>query len=124
MTLLKIIFYCVFFVEGLTSDQIAAELEDYMDEQFNTILEDNSTIQVAEELLRFYRYCMEGNESIAKTELEKLPPLQPWLTCERPIQSTRPLPSKEDSSSDEDMDVDKNAQENDGWTVVTSRRSK
>ncbi|XP_029156688.1 uncharacterized protein LOC114929324 [Nylanderia fulva] len=110
--------------EGLTSDQIAAELEDYMDEQLNTILEDNSTIQVAEELLRFHRYCMEGNESTAKTELEKLPPLQPWFTCERPVRSTRPLPSKEDSSSDDDMDVDKNEQENDGWTVVTSRRSK
>ncbi|CAL1688248.1 unnamed protein product [Lasius platythorax] len=110
--------------EGLTSDQIAAELEDYMDEQLNTILEDDSTVQVAEELLRFYRYCMEGNESTAKTELEKLPPLQPWLTCERPVRSTRPLPLKEDSSSDEDMDVDKNEQENDGWTVVTNRRTK
>lgn len=118
------LYFFFFFVEGLTSDQIAAELEDYMDEQLNTILEDNSTVQVAEELLRFYRYCIEGNESTAKTELEKLPPLQPWLICERPIRSTRPLPVQQDSNSDEDMNVDKNEQEDDGWTVVTNRRSR
>lgn len=113
-----------FSVEGLTSGQIAAELEDYMDEQLNTILEDNSTVQVAEELLRFYQYCIEGNEAIAKMEFEKLPPLQSWFTCERPIQSTRSLPVKQDNSSDEDMDVDKNEQETDGWTVVTNRRNR
>lgn len=110
--------------EGLTSDQIAAEIEDYMDEQLNTILEDNSTVQVAEELLRFYRYCIEGNESTAKVELEKLPPLQSWFTCERPTRATRSLPVKQDSSSDEDMDVDKSEQEADGWTVVTNKRNR
>ncbi|XP_072751624.1 pre-rRNA-processing protein TSR2 homolog [Anoplolepis gracilipes] len=107
--------------EGLTSDQIAAELEVYMDEQFNTELEDNSAAQVAEELLRFYQYCLEGNESTAKMEFEKLPPLQSWFICER---STCPLPVKQESSSDEDMDMDENEQENDGWTVVTNRRAK
>lgn len=111
-----------FSIEGLTSDQIAAEIEDYMDEQLNTILEDNSTVQVAEELLRFYRYCIEGNESTAKVELEKLPPLQSWFTCERPTRSTRSLPVEQDSSSNEDMDVDKSEQ--DEWTVVTNKRNR
>jgi len=96
-----------------------------MDDQFDTEVQDNSIIQVAEELLRFHRYCMEGNESTAKTEFEKLPPLQSWLNSERsalPICS-RPV-KHEPSSSDEDMDMDKNEQEKDGWTVVTNRRSK
>ncbi|KAL6266784.1 hypothetical protein P5V15_003616 [Pogonomyrmex californicus] len=113
--------------EGLTSGQVAAELEDYMDDQFNTELQDDSTVQVAEELLRFYRYCMEGNEATAKIEFEKLPPLQPWLNLERSIQSTRvnhSQPIKEDSSSDEEMDIDRNEQEKNGWTVVTNRRNR
>lgn len=92
-----------------------------MDDRFSTELQDDSSIQVAEELLRFYRYCMEGDELTAKTEFEKLPPLQSWLNLEQPARPTRPV--KHDSSSDEDMDIDKNKQE-DEWTVVTNRRSK
>lgn len=95
-----------------------------MDDQFNTELQDDSTVQVAEELLRFYRYCMEGNESTAKTEFEKLPPMQSWLNSERPARPTRSQPVKPDSNSDEDMDIDKNEQEKDGWTVVTNKRNR
>lgn len=100
-------------------------LDDYMDDQFDTDIQDDSITQVAEELLRFRRYCLEGNESTAKTEFEKLPPLQSWLNSEQPVQPTRSQPVKhESSSSDEDMDVDRSEQEKDGWTVVTNRRSK
>lgn len=90
-----------------------------MDDQFNTELQDDSTVQIAEELLRFYRYCMEGNESTAKTEFEKLPPMQSWLNSERPA---RPIRSQPDSNSDEDMDIDE--QEKDGWTMVTNKRNR
>jgi len=109
--------------ERLTNDEIADYLDIYMDDEFNTELEDNSSMQVAAELLRFYRYCLEGDEPTAKTEFEKLPPLQSWLNLEQPVRHTRPV-RRESSSSDEDMDVDKNKQENDEWTVVTNRRSK
>lgn len=111
--------------EGLVSSQIAAELDDYMDDQFNTEVQDDSSIQIAEELLRFHRYCMEGNESTAKTEFEKLPPLQSWLNLEQPTRQTHSQSAKHELKNlVEDMDVDKNEQEEDGWTVVTSRRSK
>lgn len=95
-----------------------------MDDQFNTELQDDSSIQVAEELLRFYRYCIEGDELKAKTELEKLPPLQSWLNLEQPVRPTRPVKHESSSSDDDDMDIDKNEQEGDGWTVVTNRRNK
>ncbi|KYM95940.1 hypothetical protein ALC62_13388, partial [Cyphomyrmex costatus] len=111
--------------EGLISSEIAFVLEDYIDDQFNTEVQDGSIMQVAEELLRFHRYCMEGNESTAKTEFEKLPPLQSWLYSEQPSQPINSQPIKyQPSSSNEDMDIDKNEQESDGWTVVTNRRSK
>lgn len=96
-----------------------------MDDQFNTEVQDDSSMQIAEELLRFHRYCMEDNKSTAKTEFEKLPPLQPWLNSERPARQTCSQPANHKLGSlDEDMDVDKNEQKEDGWTVVTSRRSK
>lgn len=96
-----------------------------MDDQFNTEVQDDSIMQVAEELLRFRRYCMEGNESIAKTEFEKLPPLQSWLYTEQPSQPISSQPVKhQPSSSNENMDIDRNEQENDEWTVITNRRKK
>lgn len=107
----------------MTSDEIANELEIYMDDRFSTELQDDSSIEVAQELLRFYRYCTEGDEVTAKAEFEKLPPLQSWLNLEQPVRPTQPV--KHQSSSDEDMDIDKNEQkEEDEWTVVTNRRSK
>lgn len=107
----------------MTSEEIANELEIYMDDRFSTELQDDSSIEVAEELLRFNRYCMEGDEGTAKAEFEKLPPLQSWLNLEQPVRSTRPV--KQESSSDEDMDIDGNEpKKEDEWTVVTNRRSK
>lgn len=112
--------------DELASSQIADELDDYMDDQFSTEVQDDSSVQVAEELLRFYRYCKESNESVAKTEFEKLPPLQSWLNSKLPAQPAHSsLPVKHESSSlDEDMDIDRDEQEKDGWTVVTNRRGK
>jgi len=109
----------------LTNDQVADELENYMEIHFNTELQDNSSVQVAAELLRFYQYCIEGNESVAKTEFDKLSPLQSWLSFEQPNrhteQPTVSLPIQHEDSSDEDMDVDKN-KDGDQWTVVIRRR--
>ncbi|KAH0947551.1 hypothetical protein HN011_011483 [Eciton burchellii] len=109
--------------DRLIDEQVADELENYMEIHFNTELQDDSAVQVAIELLRFYQYCIEGNESVAKAEFDKLSPLQSWLRIEQPSQATVSLPIQHEDSSDEDMDVDKNKDE-DEWTVVTRRRRK
>lgn len=92
---------------------------------FNTEMEDGSVMEVAEVLLKFYRYCIEGNESTARTELEKLPPLQNWLLLQQPVQQNHTAANcRNDSSSDEDMDkdnMDKDETE-EGWTTVRSGR--
>jgi len=110
--------------DGLTVSQIVGELEYYMNDQFNTELQDDGTIQVARELLRFYQYCVDGDEFTAVTELEKLPASQPWLNLERLVRPTLSQLVKYYSSSDEDMDVDRSEQEKDGWTVSTNKQSK
>lgn len=111
--------------DGLTNDQIAEELENYMEDQFNTEIQDESTPQIAAELLRFYQYCTAGNESTARVEFDELPALQSWLVPGQSSQSIRhqPSPVQRDECSNEDMDVDEN-QEEDGWTTVTKRRNR
>lgn len=101
-----------------------------MDENFQTELQDNSAIEVAEQLLRFYRYCVEGNESLALEEREKLPLLQPWILSRDEIsrrQNNR-APINNTSSSDSDgenentMEVTPDA--SDDWVEVKTRRKK
>lgn len=113
---------CV-LADELNKNEIASVLEEYMADCFNTEMEDGSAAQVAEVLLTFYHYCTEGNESTARTELEKLPPLQPWLL---PVQQNRTAVNCSSSSSsfNEDMDtesMDTNEGE-EGWTTVRSGR--
>jgi len=113
--------------EKLDNDDIAAELEDYMDTQFSTELEDNSAIQVANELLRFHRYCMEGNEAAAVEELAKLPPLQSWIMTRESIRdrNDHKASTNNDSSSDSDgEDVKQMDAVDDEWVEVKTRRKK
>ncbi|CAL7946434.1 unnamed protein product [Xylocopa violacea] len=110
--------------EGLNASEIASELEDYMDEYFNTELQDNSAIQVAEELLRFHRYCMENNENLAVTELAKLPPLQLWLVTIEPVKKVQNTHPKESDSSGSEEETAAGEEVTDEWTEVRSRRKR
>ncbi|XP_066595693.1 pre-rRNA-processing protein TSR2 homolog [Prorops nasuta] len=108
--------------ESLHVSDIAIELEEYMDQHFNTQLEDDSPVQVATELMRFYKYCCDGNEATAVEELNKLLPLNTWITTREPI-SRRSAPRETSSESEEDeeegMEVIKEE-----WTEVKARRNR
>ncbi|XP_043278954.1 uncharacterized protein [Venturia canescens] len=115
--------------EKLDNDEIAAELEDYMDTNFSTELEDNSAIQVANELLRFYKYCKEGNELIALEELSKLPALQPWIMTSEPMRERHVRASRTENANESDSESDgsndhKMETMNDDWVEVKTRRKK
>ncbi|XP_050585041.1 uncharacterized protein LOC126919623 [Bombus affinis] len=109
--------------EGLNSSEIANELEDYMDEHFNTELQDDSAMQVAEELLKFYRYCTENTENLVTIELAKLPPLQPWLVTNEPAKRIQTFRAIENDSSEEEETSD-GMQVVDEWTEVRGRRKR
>lgn len=92
-----------------------------MDEHFNTELQDDSAMQVAEELLKFYRYCTENTENLVMIELAKLPPLQPWLVTNEPARRNQNFYAIENDSS-EGEETSNDMQVVDEWTEVRSRR--
>ncbi|KAK2583936.1 hypothetical protein KPH14_001197 [Odynerus spinipes] len=115
----------IYMNEGLNTSEIACELEDYMDEQFNTELQDYSGNQVAEELFKFYRYCVEGKETLAVTELEKLPPLQPWIVSFISRKNkNEPVVVQNDSDSESDETENNMEVEDTEWTEVKTRRKR
>ncbi|XP_012258314.2 pre-rRNA-processing protein TSR2 homolog [Athalia rosae] len=112
--------------ENLDSDDVAAEIEEYMDEAFQTELQDDSAIDVAKELLRFYQYCLAGDESTAVIELAKLPPSQTWITGRKPGsdsqgQGRQQVVTTEQNNSIENIEK---MEEDDGWTEVKTRKQK
>ncbi|KAK1136173.1 hypothetical protein K0M31_000738 [Melipona bicolor] len=112
----------VMYMNGLNSSEIADELEKYMDEQFNTQLEDNSSEEVAEELLRFYRYCIENNESLVVTEFTKLSPLQNWLDINKPAKKMQTVCTMETDSAESEEETSDNMKVVDGWIEVRGKR--
>ncbi|XP_032681224.1 uncharacterized protein LOC116848821 [Odontomachus brunneus] len=122
--------FCTYMTEvlsmndDLSTSEVVTVLEDYMAECFNTEMEDGSAAEVAEILVKFYRYCTENEESTVKTELEKLPPLQPWLLFSQPVQQNCSAVSCDDSRSpNENVDTDEmdTNEDEEGWTTVRRR---
>lgn len=112
----------LFMNEHLDSSALATELEDYMEAEFNTELQDNSAIQVAEELLRFRRYCAEGNNDIVMSEFEKLPSVQPWIKTGLPKPTRMLSPENDDSSASNEEGDDEMESTGSEWTEVRRKR--
>ncbi|XP_057318748.1 pre-rRNA-processing protein TSR2 homolog isoform X2 [Microplitis mediator] len=121
--------------ENLSDDQLAEELKECIDDEFDIQLEDESEKQIANILLKFNQYCSQGNLELVQSEMDKLPTLKPWILSREEIISQRNRShadslanNLEDSSSDtdgddEDMETDETAAgADDGWTEVKTRR--
>lgn len=112
--------------ENLCKSEIECILEDYMEDVFNTELQDFSSQQVAEELYTFYFNYKMGNVTQAESELIKLPPVQPWILPKLITQINKKLTTIEISSDSSESDEKEESMETEfsGWTVVKSGRKK
>lgn len=111
--------------EKLCRSEIECILEDYMEDVFNTELQDFSGQQVADELYRFYFDYTRGNVTQAKSEFEKLPPLQQWI-IPNVIKINKKPTAVEISSDSSESDEKEESMETEvsEWTVVKSGRKK
>ncbi|KAK0170355.1 hypothetical protein PV328_010926 [Microctonus aethiopoides] len=120
----------IYMNDDFSSDDLAVELEEYMDREFQTELQDNSAKEIAEILMNFYHYCHDGYEETAKAEMNKLPQLQPWILSRDEIkQRTSNLrPINDDSSSDSEEEngnsMETAATNASDWVEVKTRRKK
>lgn len=110
--------------EDLCSSEIEYVLEDYMQDVFNTVLEDFSSQQVADELYRFYFNYGNGNVTQAMSEFEKLPPVQQWINPSLVKIIKKPTVEISNDSSENDEKEESMETEVSEWTVVKSGRKK
>ncbi|EDW85083.1 uncharacterized protein Dwil_GK14463 [Drosophila willistoni] len=94
--------YCI-GNENITQGELQEVIEELMDQEFNTLCDDNSIPEICRNLLRYKQLAVEDKYPQIELELSKLPPGRDWL---RPDVKITYTPIEGDSSSDEEMDED------------------
>ncbi|XP_014215470.1 uncharacterized protein LOC111643090 [Copidosoma floridanum] len=116
---------------------LSIELENYLDEKFNTTLEDDSEKQVAQDLVKFHLLMIKKDVASLQAEFSRLPSLQPWIqdpTVLKKVESDSESDDEEMDTDDNDNDGDDNKEsgkskpkggmevDQDGWTIVKKNR--
>ncbi|XP_018569196.1 uncharacterized protein LOC108909362 isoform X1 [Anoplophora glabripennis] len=102
---------------------IEEALEDILDEEFETVCEDNSPKEVAAILFKFIQLIKEGNVEQCEIEYQKLPTMNAdWLN-QLKTQSSQTVVN-DDSSSEDEQTKSQTAMEQDGWTEVKTRKKR
>lgn len=123
----------------LNDDDLIEILEDIMDQEFDTICDDNSISEVSHLLLKYITLLQNNQYEQIKSEFSQLPPCEMWIVHGGRVKI---VAAKESDSSSEDEDeqmdtTDTNVpstsgstvkfQEEEadpGWTVVKNRKKK
>ncbi|XP_030757720.1 pre-rRNA-processing protein TSR2 homolog [Sitophilus oryzae] len=113
--------FCL-YENNVDLESIQDALEDILDEEFETICEDESPKQVANVLFKFLILLKEGKTAECEIEFQKLPTANTqWLNQQSRVQEIR----NGDSSSDSDDDISpETPMEDDGWIEVKGRKKR
>lgn len=87
-------------------------LEDIMDEQFNTVCEDESIKEVSTVLIKYFDMAKSGNMEAVRSELAQLPPCSVWITQSFQVKRVKEESSSSDEDDDDEMTVDNNHEPN------------
>ncbi|XP_055906435.1 pre-rRNA-processing protein TSR2 homolog [Eupeodes corollae] len=130
--------YCI-KNDKITVGELQDVIEDLMDQEFDTLCDDNSIPEICRNLLRYLQMCKDEKYPEIEAEFQRLPPGKEWLRGEVKIMPV----SDNDSSTDEDtsdceMDVDENeasssksapsrekspfVEPEPGWTTVRTKK--
>lgn len=117
--------FCEYIVDTLAMNEklddtdIAAAIEDYMDTQFRTQLEDNSEMEVAQEIIRFHKIFLENDADKLESEIATLPGVQSWIKPNQvpAVSCIIKNDEAEKPSKNNTMEVD-----DEGFTLVPRRR--
>lgn len=90
--------------DACTVYEIQELLDDTMDEEFETICDDNSTQEIATCLVRFLALLRDQQYNAIELEISQLPACTQWLTPQFKVQYAPK--AADDSSSDDDDDDD------------------
>ncbi|KAL3275768.1 hypothetical protein HHI36_020513 [Cryptolaemus montrouzieri] len=113
--------YCL-YESNVEEEDIQDALDDIMDEEFQTICEDNSTKEIAVILFKFLKLLKENNLEQCEVEFNNLPKANAeWLTMSKCTQVEVPVEHSDDS---EGTSQETPMEEDSEWTTVKTRRKR
>lgn len=135
---------CVLTNSKINEEDLTDLLEDILDQEFDTICEDQSTKEISNILLRYLELLNSGQIELIKSELSALSPCSSWIVKGNKINIVKdPESDSSSGSDDEEMESDNTNQivhngpstsgstmqveEEDvdpGWTVVKKGKKK
>ncbi|XP_045112086.1 pre-rRNA-processing protein TSR2 homolog isoform X2 [Portunus trituberculatus] len=125
--------------EDLEAEEVADYLATIMDQELNTMVEDESDVEVGQCLCRFYRLCVEGSDAQVLDDLSKIPVGMPSFRvqdlCEEEEESDKPpqlvdrlgalqLAEAPPRPEPEPRTAEQLRDEAEGWTMVQRRKHK
>ncbi|XP_073814945.1 pre-rRNA-processing protein TSR2 homolog [Musca autumnalis] len=140
--------YCI-GNENITEGELQDVIEELLDQEFDTICEDGSVVEIARHLLRYKYMSLQGQYVEIEAELSKLPQGKDWLRNDVKItytpidgdSSSEDAGSDSSSDDDDEMDIDGPSSSNtrttrsqarkkeddfvepeEGWTTVRNKR--
>lgn len=99
--------YCKTNAPDLCESEIKETLDEIMDQEYDTLCDDNSIDEISGLLMKFVKMCRENNVAEIQTELSKLPPCTMWLKPEFKVQlnpNAIGIPSDDEDDDDDDED--------------------
>lgn len=126
----------------VSEEEIVDLLEDIMDQEFDTICDDNSIKEISGYLVKYLQMLLSRRVDDIRSELSLLPPCEKWIVQGRRINFVT-KPDDESSSDDDDEEMESDVIDNTtspstsgstmqvevedidpGWTIVKGKKRK
>ncbi|KAJ6634671.1 Pre-rRNA-processing protein TSR2 like [Pseudolycoriella hygida] len=119
--------------DNITQSEIQELLDDIMDQEFNAICEDNSSVEISTMLTKYLNMILSKEYDAIKNETSSMPPCTQWLNSNFKVEVAIDSDMSSSDGEDEEMEVWSNnvdvqsasktpTVDEDGWTTVTSKR--
>lgn len=89
----------------VSEEDIVEILEDIMDQEFDTVCDDNSIQEVSRILIKYFQMLQNNQQSQAMLELSQLAPCEKWIVPGGRVKIIQQEESSSDDDDDEMMDT-------------------
>lgn len=101
------------------ADEVQEALDQIMDQEYDTICDDNSTRELSLYLVRYLTLLKDGKDQEIINEINQLPTCEKWINPKAKINYVTAPDSSSEESGGEDMETEVNPSSSGSTTTVT-----
>lgn len=105
-------------MKKIESDEVQEALDQIMDQEYDTICDDNSTKEISIYLVRYLTLLKEGKDQDVVNEINQLPTCEKWINPKAKINYVTAPDSSSEESGGEEMDTEVGPSTSGSTTIV------